>query len=114
MRQARHKLKNPELETPDAAETGSASPQRRHVGAAWRGNSVQQTSQMGTKESRGRGEPHKEQGAGKKVQLKLSKGLRSTRTTARQRVVSDGGTPVAAMRESLWKTHLAQRIMPVA
>jgi len=96
MRQARHRLEDPKLDNPDAATAGSASPQRWQTGEVWRGNSVQQTSQMGTKESRGRGEPHSEQEAGKKVQLKLSKGLRSTRTTARQRVVSDGGTSITA------------------
>lgn len=86
---------------------GSASPQRRHEGGAWRGNSVQQTSQIGARESRGRSEPQREQEVGKRVQLKLSRGLRSTRTTARQRVVCDGGTSLTALRESLWKTHLA-------
>lgn len=86
---------------------GSESPQRWHVGGAWMGNSIQQTSQIGTRESRGRSAPQREQEAGKSVQLKLSKGLRSTRTTARQRVVGDGGTSLTAMRESLWKTHLA-------
>lgn len=109
MRQARHRLKSAESD-----ETVSASPQRGHTAADWRGNSFQQISQMGTRESRGRGRPHKEQEAGKNAQLKLSKGLRSTRTTARHRVVCEGGTSTAAMRESLWKTHLAQRVMPVA
>lgn len=41
------------------------------------------------------------------AQLKLSKGLRKTRTTARQRTVCDGGTSAVPMPESLWKTHLA-------
>jgi len=36
-----------------------------------------------------------------------SKGLRSTRTTARHRVVSDGGTTVVLAPVILWKTHLA-------
>jgi hypothetical protein len=77
------------------------------MGGAWRGNSVQQTSQIGAKESRGRSEPQREQEAGKSVQLKLSKGLRSTRTTARQRVVCESGTSVVRMLKSLGKTHLA-------
>lgn len=84
-----------------------ASPQRIHTGPVWTGNSVQQASQIGIDESRGRGEPQRAQEAGRSAQLKLSMGLRSTRTTARHRVVCEGGTSVMRMPESLWKTHLA-------
>ena len=108
MRQARHWVRDP-----GASEVGSASPQRSQTAPVWRGNSVQQTSQIGTEESRGRSEPHREQEAGSSVQLKLSKGLRSTRTTARQLVVADGGTWFAVMTESLRKTHLAWGAMPL-
>ena len=41
------------------------------------------------------------------AQLKASMGLRSTRTTARHRVVSDGVTSNVSEPESLRKTHLA-------
>jgi len=71
------------------------------------GNSDQQASQIGIEENRGRVEPQRAQGAGSIAQLKLSKGLRSTRTTARQRAVSDGGTSVVRLPESSWKTHRA-------
>jgi hypothetical protein len=94
-----------------------ASPQRAHAGAPAVENSDQQTVQIGTEESRGRGQPQREQEAGRRAQLKLSMGLRSTRTTARHRVVSDGGTSVIRTPESLWKTHLAsgrRQMLPVA
>ena len=85
------------------------SPQRRQEDAVLAGNSLQQTSQIGAEESCGRGEPQSEQEAGSNTQLKLSKGLRSTRTTARQRVVADSWEWFVRMLESLWKTHLARR-----
>lgn len=84
-----------------------ASPQHEHTGPSWTGNSVQQASQIGMEESRGRGEPQSEQEAGRSAQLKLSMGVRRKRTTARHFVVCNGGTSVMRMPESLWKTHLA-------
>ena len=64
---------------------------------------------MGTEESCGRGEPQRTQGAGKRAQLTASMGLRSTRATARQREVSEGGTSNVSEPESLRKTHLTSR-----
>jgi hypothetical protein len=61
---------------------------------------------MGTEERCGRGEPHKAQEAGRRAQPKASMGLRSTRATARQREVSDGGTSNVSEPESLRKTCL--------
>jgi hypothetical protein len=85
-----------------------ASPQQAQMGAFSTGNSDQQAAQIGAEESCGRGVPHRAQEAGSSVQLKLSRGLRSTRTTARHRVVCDGGTSVIRIPEFLLKTHLAQ------
>ena len=82
------------------------SPQRAHAGPLWTGNSVQQTSQIGTEESCGRGEPQRAQKAGRRAQPIASMGLRSTRATARHREVSDGGTSNISEPESLRKTHL--------
>jgi hypothetical protein len=62
--------------------------------------------QIGTKEGRGRGEPQRVLEAGRRVQTTASTGLRSTRTTARHRVVSAGGTSIVSEPESLRKTHL--------
>jgi hypothetical protein len=104
MRQARQSL---EKEGPEGAL--SASPHRTQAGAVWTENSVQQTGQIGAEESCGRGEPQRAQGDVRRAQLKLSMGLRSTRTTARHRVVSDGGTSVVRKPVSLWKTHLARK-----
>ena len=42
------------------------SPQRAHTGPLWAGNSVQQTSQIGTEESRGRGRAAESTEGGKK------------------------------------------------
>ena len=84
----------------------STSPQRAHTGPLWTGNSAQQTSQIGTVESRGRGEPQRVQEAGRRAQLKASMGLRSTRATARQREISDGGTSNVSEPVSQRKTHL--------
>ena len=61
---------------------------------------------MGTEESCGREELHRAQEAGRKAQLTAWKGLRSTRATARQRVVGEGGRECAMAPESLLKTHL--------
>jgi hypothetical protein len=102
MRHARHSAN-----APAPAVAFRLSPQRAHAGPPCLGNSVQQMSQIGIAESRGREEPQRAQEAGRSAQLKLSTGLRSTRTTARQRVVCDGRTPVKRMHASLWKTHLA-------
>ncbi len=85
----------------------SRSPQHAHRGPLWTGNSVQQTWQMGTEERCGRGEPQRTHEAGKRAQLKASMGLRSTRATARQREVSEGGRSKVSEPESLRKTHLA-------
>ena len=82
------------------------SPQRAHAGPLRTGNSVQQTSQMGTEERCGRGEPQRAQEAGSRAQPIAFMGLRSTRATARQREVSDGGTSNVSEPESLRKTHL--------
>jgi len=73
------------------------------------GNSIQHASQIGTEESCGRGEPQREQEAGRRAQLKASMGLRSTRATARQREVSDGGTSSVSEPEFLRKTHLSSQ-----
>jgi hypothetical protein len=85
----------------------SLSPQRAHAGPLGTGNSVQQTGQIGVAERRGRLEPQRAHEAGRRAQLKLSRGLRSTRTTARHLVVSDGGTVIELAPVFLWKTHLA-------
>lgn len=82
------------------------SPQRAHARPLWAGNSAQQTSQIGTEERRGRGEPQRTHEEGRRAQLNTSTGLRSTRTTARHRVVSGGGTSNVSEPESLRKTHL--------
>ena len=77
-----------------------------HTTPSRTGISVQQTSQIGTEEKRGRGEPQREQEAGRRAQPTASRGLRSTRATARHREVSDGGTSNVSEPESLRKTHL--------
>lgn len=95
-----------------------ASPQRAQAPSPRAGNSPQHGKQIGIKESRGRGEPQRAQEEGRRMQLKLSKGLRSTRTTARHQMVSDGGTMVVLAPLTLWKTHLASgrssKMLPVA
>jgi hypothetical protein len=103
MRQVRH---NPPPTGPVNASSSIESPQRAHRGPLRAGNSVQQTSQIGTEERCGRGEPHRVQQAGNSAQPKASTGLRSTRATARQREVSEGGTSNTSEPESLRKTHL--------
>lgn len=70
------------------------------------GISIQQASQIGTEERCGRGESQRAQEAGKRAQPSASMGLRSTRATARQREVSDGGTSNVSDFKSLRKTHL--------
>lgn len=82
------------------------SPHRAHTGPLWTGNSVQQTSQIGTVESRGRGGPQRAQKAGRSAQPNESMGLRSTRATARHPEVSDGGRSSVSELYSLRKTHL--------
>jgi len=89
-----------------------ASPQRAQTGPDWTGNSDQQTGQIGTEESSGKGEPQRAQEEGSRAQLKLSIGLRSTRTTARQRVVCANGTSAVRIAVSLEKTHLASGQKP--
>jgi hypothetical protein len=83
-----------------------ASPQRAQEGSRRTGNSVQQSSQIGAEESCGRGEPQREHRSGRRAQLRASRGLRSTRATARQREISDGGTSRLSEPESRLKTHL--------
>jgi hypothetical protein len=85
-RQARHRCEDA---MPSTGGASSASPHRRHAGPSWTGISAQQASQIGTEEKRGRGEPQRAQEAGSTVQVIASRGLRRTRTTARQRDVSD-------------------------
>ena len=89
-----------------------ASPQRAQTEPDWTGNSDQQTGQIGTEESSGKGEPQRAQEVGRRAQLKLSIGLRSTRTTARQRVVCANGTSAVRIAVSLEKTHLASGQKP--
>jgi len=89
-----------------------ASPQRAQTEPDWTGNSDQQTGQIGTEESSGKGEPQRAQEEGRRAQLKLSIGLRSTRTTARQRVVCANGTSAVRIAVSLEKTHLASGQKP--
>ncbi len=93
---------------PEAVGSSSGSPQRTHAGLEWRGISVQQASQIGTEEKRGRGDPQRVQNEGRRVQLAASTGLRSTRAMARQRVISDGGRSIVSEPKSLLKTHLAR------
>lgn len=69
----------------------------------------QQGSQIGTEERRGSGKPQRAQEAGRRAQPRASAGLRRTRTTARQREVSDGGISNARLRALLRKTHLKSR-----
>lgn len=102
MRHARHKP-----DWPGPVGAFKASPQRTQKAPVWLGNSSQQASQIGTKERRGSEEPQRTQEAGRSVQPRLSRGLRSTRTTARHREVSESGTSVLRMPESWKKTHLA-------
>ena len=90
-----------------SAGAARVSPQRKHRGPLRAGKSIQQALQIGAEESCGRGEPQRAQEAGKRAQPKASMGLRSTRATARQREVSDGGTSNVSEQESLLKTHLS-------
>src|SRR5579862_2924740 len=101
IRQARHN------QPADPAGRSSLSPHRLHRSPLRTGSSAQQASQIGTEESRARGEAQRTQEAGKRMQLAASMGLRRTRTTARQRDISDGGTSCVSVEWSLWKTHLA-------
>ena len=82
------------------------SPQRRHTPSRWVENSAQQTSQIGTEDSRGKGEPQRAQEEGNKAQPRASSGLRSTRATARQREMPGGETAIVSEPESWLKTHL--------
>jgi hypothetical protein len=61
---------------------------------------------MGTDERSGRGEPQRAQPEGRRAQLIASRGLRSTRATARHADVPDGGTSSVSEFGSLLKTHL--------
>jgi hypothetical protein len=109
MRQARHNAASARPASAgldSSAGVANASPHRAQKVPLWTGNSVQQTSQIGTRESRGKGEPQRAQNAGRRAQPKASTGLRSTRATARHREVSDGGTSNVSEPEFLRKTHL--------
>jgi hypothetical protein len=90
------------------------SPQREHRDPDWTGTSDQQAAQIGTEERRGSGEPQTEQESRKTVQLTASKGLRSTRDTARHLEIPDSGTSSVDERESLRKTHLAEAAVAIA
>jgi hypothetical protein len=107
MRQARQTV-----EGVDFAGEAILSPQRAQAGPLWAENSDQQTGQIGTEESCGKDWPQRSHEAGSRAQLKLSIGLRSTRTTARQRVVCARGTSAMRMAVSLEKTHLASGQKP--
>src|SRR6185437_14481804 len=91
------------------ADAVKGSPQQRHTSPSRTGISIQQTSQIGAEEKRGRGEPQREQQAGNSTDPAASRGLRSTRATARHAAVwdsADGGTSIVMEPESLRKTHL--------
>jgi hypothetical protein len=106
----RQALQKQTLAVVDAgAAKSSVSPHRAQARPVWSGNSLQQTAQIGAVESCGKGEPHRLQDAGRRAQLIASMGLRSTRATARQREVCDGGTSNVSEPESLRKTHLTSR-----
>lgn len=70
------------------------------------GISFQQTSHTGAEERCGRGEPQRTHEAGSNAEKSASRGLRSTRTTARQRDVPEYGRPNTREPELLLKTHL--------
>jgi hypothetical protein len=61
---------------------------------------------MGTEERCSRGQPQREQEAGRRAEPIASRGLRSTRATARQREVSDSEPSIVSEPEFLRKTHL--------
>jgi hypothetical protein len=61
---------------------------------------------MGTDDSCGSGEPQRVQGAGRRTELIASRGLRSTRATARQRDVSESEPSIVSEPWFLLKTHL--------
>lgn len=84
----------------------SESPQRAQTMPLSEGISVQQTSQIGAEERCGRGEPQRKHEAGSIAETRASRGLRSTRTTARQRDVPDDGRSKTIEPELLLKTHL--------
>lgn len=100
-RQARHRP-----ETGNPAGAISDSPHRWQAGPRATENSVQQELQIGAEERCGREEPQRAQRAGRIAEANASIGLRSTRTTARQREVSDGDRLRSREPELLRKTHL--------
>ncbi|MGA2752684.1 MAG: hypothetical protein ABSE53_02870, partial [Terracidiphilus sp.] len=55
------------VETVGLADAAMASPQRAQTGPLWTGNSDQQTGQIGTEESCGRGEPQRAQEDGSRA-----------------------------------------------
>ena len=104
-----------QISTWSAEITGSKSsesPQRTHAGPLRTVTSIQQASQIGAEERRGRGEPQSLQEEGKRAQLTASMGLRRTRATAHQAEVSDCGTSNVSEPESLRKTHLTWTEVP--
>jgi hypothetical protein len=112
MRQARHREFACEMPTGSPGRC-RLSPQRAQASPLGSGNSVQHTSQIGTEESCGRGDPQRVQLAGRRAQLRASprpfRGLRSTRATARHRDDPDGVTSNVSEPEFLRKTHLTSR-----
>ena len=106
-RQARHRSNIWAVWTSEAfTGRSSASPQRAHAAASWVETSDQQAAQIGAEESCGRRDPHREHEVGRTVQAIASKGLRSTRDTARHLEISDGVASNVSEPESLRKTHL--------
>ena len=99
MRQTRHS-------TDSEAGFSRVSPQQAQTVSARDANSAQQDGQTGTRENCGMGKPQRTQGAGSKAQPSASSGLRSTRTTARQRDEPEGRATSGRESERLWKTHL--------
>ena len=85
---------------PSTTGASRESPQRRQTVPLSLEISDQQASQIGTEERRGRGEPQRAQGAGRRVEPIASdietRGLRSTRAMARQRDVSDSGPSIVS------------------
>jgi hypothetical protein len=61
---------------------------------------------MGAASKRGKGVPQSAQEVGSRTHPSASRGLRSTRATARQRAEDDGGSSTDSEPESLRKTHL--------
>lgn len=91
----------------------AASPQRTQAAASWGTTSDQQAAQIGANESCGRRYPQREHEAGKIVQASASRGLRSTRDTARHLEISDGVASNVSEPRSLRKTHLSREAVAI-